>query len=159
VSARVHRLLGQDEAAELAYRRATSLGASVQPGLALLRLRQGNASTAANGLHRAVAEATRAPARGRLLLAVVTIALAADDVAEAKQALTELERLTQVPHWTPNMREHRARSPWPLAVLRPHCRTCGAAPTRGVGFRLRTRRPVTEDLPARQGPSSAERLS
>ena len=63
----VHRLLGQDDAAELAYRRATSLGASVQPGLALLRLRQGNASTAAHGLHRAVAEATRAPARGRLL--------------------------------------------------------------------------------------------
>ena len=141
----VHRLLGQDDAAELAYRRATSLGASVQPGLALLRLRQGNASTAAHGLHRAVAEATRAPARGRLLPAVVTIALAADDVAEAKQALTELERLTQVlssPHWMPNMREHRARSPWPLAVLRPHYRTCGGAPTRGVGSRLRTRRPV-----------------
>jgi DNA-binding CsgD family transcriptional regulator len=38
---------------------------------------------------------TRAPARGRLLPAVVTIALAADDVAEAQQALTELERLTQ----------------------------------------------------------------
>ena len=49
----VHRLLGQDDAAELAYRRATSLGASVQPGLALLRLRQGNTSTAARGLNRA----------------------------------------------------------------------------------------------------------
>ena len=82
--------------AGLAYRRATSLAASVQPGLALLRLRQGNASTAAHGLHRAVAEATRAPARGRLPPAVVTVALAADDAAEAKQALTELERLTQI---------------------------------------------------------------
>ena len=55
----VRRLLGQDDAAELAYRRATALGANVQPGLALLRLRQGHVDTAMHGLRRAVAEATR----------------------------------------------------------------------------------------------------
>ena len=126
----VHRLLGQDDAAELAYRRATSLGASVQPGLALLRLRQGNTSTAAHGLHRAVAEATRAPARGRLLPAVVTIALAADDVAEAKQALTELERLTQVLSSSALDAEYaRAQGEVALAAGRPeaalpHLRRC-----------------------------------
>jgi DNA-binding CsgD family transcriptional regulator len=126
----VHRLLGQDDAAELAYRRATSLGASVQPGLALLRLRQGNASTAAHGLHRAVAEATRAPARGRLLPAVVTIALATDDVAQAKQALTELERLTQILSSSALDAEYaRAQGEVALAAGRPeaalpHLRRC-----------------------------------
>jgi DNA-binding CsgD family transcriptional regulator len=126
----VHRLLGQDDAAELAYRRATSLGASVQPGLALLRLRQGNVSTAAHGLHRAVAEATRAPARGRLLPAVVTIALATDDVAEAKQALTELERLTQILSSSALDAEYaRAQGEVALAAGRPeaalpHLRRC-----------------------------------
>ena len=126
----VHRLLGQDDAAELAYRRASSLGASVQPGLALLRLRQGNASTAAPGLHRALAEATRAPARGRLLPAVVTIALAADDVAEAKQALTELGRLTRILSSSALDAEYaRAQGEVALAAGRPeaalpHLRRC-----------------------------------
>jgi ATP/maltotriose-dependent transcriptional regulator MalT len=90
----VHRLLGADDDAELAYRRATSLGATVQPGLALLRLRQGDATTAANGLRRALAEATRATERGRLLPALVTVALAASATDEAEQALTELGQLT-----------------------------------------------------------------
>jgi DNA-binding CsgD family transcriptional regulator len=89
----VHRLLGADDDAELAYRRATSLGATVQPGLALLRLRQGDATTAANGLRRALAEATRATERGRLLPALVTVALAASATNEAEQALTELGQL------------------------------------------------------------------
>lgn len=91
----VHRLLGEDEAAELAYRRATSLGAGVQPGLALLRFRQGDIATAAQGLRRALAEATRAPERGRLLPALVTVSLAAGAPEEAQRALTELEQLAR----------------------------------------------------------------
>ena len=89
----VHRLLGQDEAAELAYRRATALGRIAQPGLAMLRLRQGDVETALHGLRRAVAEATGAPERARLLPSLVTVALAADELAEADRALAELDRL------------------------------------------------------------------
>ncbi|MGW4929190.1 LuxR C-terminal-related transcriptional regulator [Agromyces sp. NPDC004153] len=89
----VHRLLGQDDAAELAYRRATALGRTAQPGLALLRLRQGDLDTALHGLRRAVAEATGVPARARLLPSVVTVALAAGELTEAEQALTELDEL------------------------------------------------------------------
>ena len=89
----VHRLLGQDDAAELAYRRATALGRTAQPGLALLRLRQGDMDTALHGLRRAVAEATGAPARARLLPSLVTVALAAGELAEAEQALAEFDEL------------------------------------------------------------------
>jgi DNA-binding CsgD family transcriptional regulator len=89
----VHRLLGEDEAAELAYRRATSLGASVQPGLALLRFAQGDSATAGKGLRRALAEVTRAPERGRLLPALVTVSLGAGELEQAEGALVELEHL------------------------------------------------------------------
>lgn len=89
----VHRLLGEDEAAEIAYRRATSLGTSVQPGLALLRLAQGDADSAAKGLRRALAEAERAQDRGRLLPALVTVSVAAGALDEAERAVTELTEL------------------------------------------------------------------
>lgn len=91
----VHRLLGEDDAAEVAYRRATSLGASVQPGLALLRLAQGGTATAATGLRRALAEAARAPERGRLLPALVTVSLTSGASEEAERALDELEQLAR----------------------------------------------------------------
>lgn len=116
----VHRLLGQDDAAELDYRRATALGASVQPGLALLRLRQGDVDAALSGLRRAVAEATRAPARARLLPSLVTVALAARDGAEAEQALRELENLTQILSSSALEAEHaRAQGEVALAAGRP----------------------------------------
>jgi DNA-binding CsgD family transcriptional regulator len=91
----VHRLLGEDDAAELAYRRATSLGASAQPGLALLRFGQGDSATAAQGLRRALAEAARAQERGRLLPALVTVSVAAGAMEEAEGALIELGHLTR----------------------------------------------------------------
>lgn len=91
----VHRLLGEDEAAEIAYRRATSLGTSVQPGLGLLRLAQGDADTAAKGLRRALAEAAQAQDRGRLLPAMVTVSVAAGAMDEAERAVRELTELAQ----------------------------------------------------------------
>ncbi len=91
----VHRQLGDDAAAELAYRRATSLGANAHPGLALLRLRQGDAATAVMGLRRSLAEATRPQVRGHLLPALVTVSLAAGSVGEAEHALVELEELAR----------------------------------------------------------------
>lgn len=85
-----HRLLGNDDEAESAYRRAVSLGGSAQPGLGLLRLRQGDVSTAETGVLRAVAEAERPQDRCRLLPAAVTIRVAAGDLDGADATATEL---------------------------------------------------------------------
>lgn len=85
-----HRLLGNDREAEAAYRRAASLGESTQPGLALLRLRQGDTSTAEAGIRRALAEADRPQDRARLLPAAVTILLAAGETADARASTAEL---------------------------------------------------------------------
>lgn len=89
----VHRLLGEDAAAELAYRRATASGASPQPGLALLRFRQGDSSAAIAGLRRSLAETSRPQARGHLLPTLVTVALSVGALDEARDALVELSDL------------------------------------------------------------------
>src|SRR5438067_1405615 len=54
--AEVHRLRGESRDAEAAYREASRLGLEPQPGLALLRLAQGNADAAAAALRRALAQ-------------------------------------------------------------------------------------------------------
>ena len=85
-----HRLLGNDDAAESAYRRAVSLGKGAQPGLALLRLRQGDVTTAESGIRRALTEAERPQDRCGLLPAAVTIQAAADDLDNARATASEL---------------------------------------------------------------------
>ena len=87
--AEMHRLLG-DEEAEDVYRRASDFGEPIQPGLALLRLSQGDVGTAATGIRRALAEAQSDLDRCRLLPAQVTIMLAAGEVEEANRGVDEL---------------------------------------------------------------------
>ena len=65
--AEVHRLRGEFSAAEQAYREASRCGSEPQPGLALLRLAQGNADPAVAAIRRAVSEATAPMARAALL--------------------------------------------------------------------------------------------
>ena len=65
--------------------------ASAQPGLTLLRFRQGDTPTAAKGLRRALAEAARPQERGRLLPALVTVSVAGGAFEEAERAVIELE--------------------------------------------------------------------
>jgi DNA-binding CsgD family transcriptional regulator/tetratricopeptide (TPR) repeat protein len=91
-----HRLLGEHAAAEFAYRRASSLGAGIQPGLGLMRLAQGEAATAAAGVRRALREAERPQDRCSLLPAFVTIMLAAGELSEAVDAVDELGRCADV---------------------------------------------------------------
>jgi DNA-binding CsgD family transcriptional regulator len=88
-----HRLLGDAAAAERCYRQAVSLGGSTQPGLSLLRLAQGDVAAAAGGVRRALAEADRAPDRARLLPGYVEVMLAARDVGDAAEAVTEIGRI------------------------------------------------------------------
>ena len=89
----VLRLRGEFDAAEAAYREASRLGREPQPGLALLRLVQGNAEAAAASIRRAVGEAARPLKRATMLPAYVEIALAADDVEAARAAWRELEEI------------------------------------------------------------------
>ena len=86
----LHRLQGDVDAAEAAYREASRYGREPQPGLALLRLQQGNVAAAAAAIRRVVGEATQPMRRAGLLPAYAEIMLASGDVEEARAASREL---------------------------------------------------------------------
>lgn len=88
--AEVHRLRGDYEAAEAAYRSASQQAHDPQPGLALLRLSQGRRETAAAAMRRAVGAATDPLKRARLLPAYLEILLAVGDYENARLACREL---------------------------------------------------------------------
>jgi DNA-binding CsgD family transcriptional regulator len=90
----MYRLMGDSRAEEF-YRRASDNGASTQPGLALLRLSQGQIEAAVNSIRRALAE-TEAPLdRLALLPAYVHIMIEADHIDAARDGLAELERISK----------------------------------------------------------------
>jgi DNA-binding CsgD family transcriptional regulator len=89
----VHRLQGRFAAAEEAYRDARRRGYEPQPGLALLRLAQGNGEAAAAAIRRLVAETAEPAKRAVLLPAHVEIALAVGDLPAARLAGRELEEI------------------------------------------------------------------
>jgi DNA-binding NarL/FixJ family response regulator len=97
----VHRLRGEFAAAEAAYREAHRGGYEPQPGLALLRLAQGNGAAAAAAIRRVAAETSDEPRRAGVLSAAVEIMLAAGDVEAARSACEELEGLAE--RWTGRM--------------------------------------------------------
>ena len=88
--AEAQRLLGNLGAAEEAYRRAGRLGFEPHPGLALLRLAQGQTDAAAAAIDRVTGETADRLGRARLLPAQVEIMLAAGDVPRARAAADEL---------------------------------------------------------------------
>jgi DNA-binding NarL/FixJ family response regulator len=87
------RLQGELDAAETAYRAASSAGWDPQPGLAQLRLAQGAIDAAASAIRRATEEATESPRRAQLLPAYVEIMLTVGDTYAAANACAELEEL------------------------------------------------------------------
>jgi DNA-binding CsgD family transcriptional regulator len=89
----VRRLQGEFRLAEEAYRRASGHGRDPQPGLALLRLAQGELDSAAATIRRSVSEAAPGLSRVALLPAYVEIMLAAGDVEAAQVASSELEHI------------------------------------------------------------------
>jgi DNA-binding CsgD family transcriptional regulator len=91
----LHRLRGELPRAEEAYRQASQWGRDPQPGLALLRLAQGQVDTAAAAIRRVVDEASGFVARSRLLPAQVEILLVAGDVQAASVAAVELAGLAE----------------------------------------------------------------
>jgi DNA-binding CsgD family transcriptional regulator len=90
----IHRLRGKLAAAEEAYREASRCGCEPQPGLALLRLAEGNDDAAAAAIRRVVGETTEQLKRAGLLPAYVEIMLALGDVEEAHSACRELEEIS-----------------------------------------------------------------
>ena len=88
-----HRLRGEFAAAEAAYRAASRCGHEPQPGLALLRLAQGNTAAAAAAIRRVVGETTEPLGRVGLLPAYVEIMLAAGTPDRARAACRELDQL------------------------------------------------------------------
>jgi DNA-binding CsgD family transcriptional regulator/tetratricopeptide (TPR) repeat protein len=93
--AEIHRLRGDDDAAEATYREASSFGWEPQPGLALLRLAQGERDAAVAAIRRVLSQTTEAMPRAGLLPAYIEIMLAVGDLDEGRRACRELEEITE----------------------------------------------------------------
>ena len=90
----IRLLVGDLGAAEEAFRQAHQLGRDPQPGLARLRLAQGNTEAARNLIDRALADDTLTRLdRARLLPAQIEIALAAQDLDAARSGTEELRTI------------------------------------------------------------------
>jgi DNA-binding CsgD family transcriptional regulator len=89
----IHRLRGDFQAAESAYREASLRGLDPQPGLALLRLAQARTDAAMAALRRTVGAAADPLQLARLLPAYAEVALAAADPETAHKAAAELEQI------------------------------------------------------------------
>jgi len=91
--AEVHRLRGDFAEAENAYRQAGQWGREPQPGLAMLRLAQGQVDAAALAIRRVADETDVRVARSQVLAAFVEIMVAAHDLGAARAAAEELAEL------------------------------------------------------------------
>jgi len=91
--AELHRLRGAFAKAEEAYRQASQWGWSPQPGLAQLRLAQGQSDAAEAAIRRVVDEAHDRVVRCKVLAAFVEIMLAVEDVGAARGAADELSKI------------------------------------------------------------------
>jgi DNA-binding CsgD family transcriptional regulator len=89
----LHRLCGEFAQAEEAYHQASLSGRDPQPGLARLRLAQGQVDAAEATIRRAAAGAQDRVARSRLLPALVEIMFAAGDARAARAAADELSEM------------------------------------------------------------------
>src|SRR6185436_15862184 len=79
---------------EAEYREASRCGWEPQPGLALLRLAQGNGAAAAAAIRRVLGETAEPLGRAGLLPACVEIMLAVGETAAAGEACRELEAIS-----------------------------------------------------------------
>ncbi len=91
--AELHRLRGQFDEAQADYRRATAAGRQAEPGIALLRLAQGQLDVAEATSRRALSETRDESGRARLLAAHIEIMLAAGDLESARTATDDLSAI------------------------------------------------------------------
>ena len=93
VQGELYRLRGGFAEAAEAYRHANQWGRTPQPGLAQLRLAQGQVEAAVAALRRVLDDTQDRVARSKLLAAYVEIMLAANDVATARTGADELSQI------------------------------------------------------------------
>lgn len=91
----LHRLRGEFAEAEAMYREASHWSRKPRPGLALLRLAQGQVDAAAQMIRSIRAAASAPDVRPQVLAAVVEIMIAANDVATARGAAEELSAIAE----------------------------------------------------------------
>jgi DNA-binding NarL/FixJ family response regulator len=89
----LYRLRGEIVEAEESYLQANQWGHTPQPGMAQLRLSQGQIDAAKTAIHSALDDAHGSVARARLLPAFIEIMLAANEVEAAETAADELSKL------------------------------------------------------------------
>lgn len=99
----LHRLRGDLDAADAAYRRAHQLGRDPLPGMALLSLSRGRGRVAVSILDAALAAQHLPLARAPLLAARVEVALEVDDPRGATAYLDELDGIAE-DHESPGWR-------------------------------------------------------
>jgi ATP/maltotriose-dependent transcriptional regulator MalT len=92
-AAELYRLRGEFQKADDFYRRASQAGRNPQPGLALLRLAQGQVEAADVAIRRELQERRSPAVRAELLRAAVPILLAGKDIPAASEAADELARV------------------------------------------------------------------
>ena len=93
----IHRIRGEFAEADAEYRHASQAGLSPHPGLALLRLAQGERDAAHAAIRLACRDARDRRTRALVLAAAVQIRLARADVAGAREAAEELSAMTGEP--------------------------------------------------------------
>lgn len=91
----IHRLRGEFDAAEEAYREASRVGREPQPGLALLRLAQGRNDQAAAAITRVLGMSAEPLRRAQFLPSFVEIMLATGAVDAAASAADELDEIAR----------------------------------------------------------------
>ncbi len=92
----IRRRMGDLKGAEEAFKQADELGWEPQPGMALLRLAEGNVAAALGGIKRALADEVGGPlSRFPLLAAQVEIAIVAGDLQSARTSVDELEEIAE----------------------------------------------------------------
>ncbi len=119
--AELHRLRGEFARAEEEYRQTSQWGREPQPGLALLRLAQGQVDVARHAICRAVDEAPERRVRSRMLAASVEILLAAGDDPAARCAADELSRIA-ADHDAPFLRAVSAQASGAVVLDEGHPR-------------------------------------
>jgi DNA-binding CsgD family transcriptional regulator len=93
--AELHRLRGDFAKAEEVYRQASLNGCKPQPGLAQLRLAQGQIDSAKAAICSVLDEAPDRRTRSRLLAAYIEIMLATGDVDASRGAVSELSEIAR----------------------------------------------------------------
>lgn len=91
----IHRLLGELDEAEAAYRKAGKAGREPQPGLALLRLAQRRSDAAETAIRRLLAETSEPAKRVEILPPAAEVLLAVGDSHAAREVADELDQLAQ----------------------------------------------------------------